>query len=247
MWDTRVAIHQPQFLPYPGFFHKLSLVDTLVVMDDVQYDKRFTNRNRILAPQGPIWLSVPIEKSQKFSSNMEVRINNGLPWMEEHWKRIAYSYRNSAHFGLYAPYFEALYGREHRFIAELDIETTRQAMEWLGLETMVVLESDLGVKGAGTERLVNACAALGADTYVSGAGGKSYMDERLFGARGIRLEYQRYAPRPYRQRFVSEFVPDLSVLDLLFNAGPESGKLVRESGDAAPPVLEEQGRPSSIA
>ena len=84
----KVAIHQPQFFPYPGFFHKLGCADAFVIMDDVQYDKRFTNRNRILAPQGPMWLTVPIDKADKFSSNMTVEVNNALPWRVEHWKKI---------------------------------------------------------------------------------------------------------------------------------------------------------------
>ncbi len=222
----KVAIHQPQFFPYPGFFHKVSSADAFVIMDDVQYDKRFTNRNKILAPQGPMWLTVPIDKADKFSSNMDVRVNNALPWRAEHWKKITYSYRNSACFHLYREYLEDLYQRQHDLLFDLNLETTKAVMRWLDIDIPVVRESQLGVTGEGTQRLVNVCRAVGADTYVSGVGGKGYMDEELFRAHGVTLQYQLYEPTPYPQRFATEFVPNLSILDMLFNLGPEARRIL---------------------
>jgi hypothetical protein len=233
----KVAIHQPQYLPYPGFFHKLSLADTLVVMDDVQYDRRFTNRNRILAPQGPIWLTVPIDKSKKFHRNMDVGVNNSLPWREEHWKKLSYSYRNAKWFGAYGGYFEEMYGREHGMLVDLDVEITKKIIDWLGLRIEVVLESELRVKGDGTERLVNVCLAVGADGYISGTGGKNYIDQSLFSAKHISLAYQQYQPKAYPQRFVQNFVPDLSIVDMLFNVGQESRKLVLAPERAGLPAV----------
>ena len=235
---TRVAIHQPQFFPYPGFFHKLSMADAFVIMDDVQYDKRFTNRNRILAPQGPTWLTVPIDKADKFSPNLAVKVNNALPWREEHWKKITYSYKNSRFFHLYREYLEGLYQGRHEMLFDLNLETILTVMKWLDIRIPVVKESQLGVTGEGTERLVNACKAMGADEYVSGAGGKNYMDEKLFAEQGIALRHQGYEPSAYPQRFVQEFVPNLSILDMLFNVGPESQNLVRGAaqGDLLKPL-----------
>jgi WbqC-like protein family len=228
-------MHQPQYLPYPGFFHKLTLADALIVMDDVQYDKRFTNRNKILAPQGPIWLTVPIDKSDKFGRNMDVKVNNSLSWREEHWKRMSYSYRNAKWFDSYSGFFEELYGSEYEFLCDLDMDITKRLMGWLGVHPKVFRESELNVRGNGTERLVNACKAVGADTYVSGRGGKNYMDEKMFAESGISLIYQSYMAKPYPQRFSTRFVPDLSVADMLFNVGPESAKLVAESDETVTP------------
>ena len=218
----KAAIHQPQFLPYAGFFNKLSPADVWIVMDDTQYDKWFTNRNRIIAPSGPIWLSVPIDKSQKFGKNGEVRVNNSIPWREEHWKKISYSYKNAKGFPLYGGYFETLYRKDHALLFDLDLETTRQVLKWLGIKVEIMLESELGVDSEGTGRLVDLCEAAGADTYVSGPGGRAYMDGSLFSASGISLEYQEYTPVPYEQRFVSAFVPNLSIVDLLFGVGEDS-------------------------
>jgi WbqC-like protein len=222
----KAVVHQPMYLPYPGFFHKLSLADIFVIMDDVQYDKRFTNRNRILDPQGPQWLTVPINKAHKFSPNNQVQINNALPWRETHWKKICASYANADYFPIYREYFEALYSREWRLLFDLDLETIRQLMDWLGIKIPIIRESELNVQGTGTQRLINACKAIGVDTYISGRGGKEYMDEKLFAVEGVRLEYQNYTPTPYPQRFTNTFVPDLSILDMLSNIGPGSTKLI---------------------
>ena len=165
-------------------------------MDDTQYDKRFTNRNRILAPSGPIWLSVPIDKSQKFGRNRDVRVNNSVPWREEHWKKITYSYKNSKGFPVYGGYFEALYRRDHDLLLDLDLETTRQVLRWLGIGVEVILESELRVQAEGTRRLVDLCRAAGADTYVSGPGGREYMDESLFSAAGDSLNTRATPPCP---------------------------------------------------
>ncbi len=230
----RAAIHQPQYFPYPGFFHKLSMADVFVIMDDAQYDKRYTNRNKILNPQGPLELTVPINKAQKFLPNISVEINNGMPWREDHWKKILISYANARFFHLYKDYLEALYKREWLMLFELDLETTKKTMEWLGIKIPILRESELKVTGKATERLVNVCKKLGADTYVSGPGGKSYLEEGLFEQNNIRLVYQRYAPATYPQRFTSEFVPNLSIIDMLANVGSESmGLIVGPREDAS--------------
>ena len=223
------------YLPYPGFFHKLSLSDIFVIMDDVQYDKRFTNRNSILNPNGPMHLTVPINKQQKFFPNMIVEINNDLPWAEDHWKKIYMCYARAKFFSLYQEYFTDLYKRAWTLLFDLDFEIVKKMMEWLGIRIPVVRESELHVAGEGTERLINACKAVGADTYVSGVGGRNYMDEKMFANNHLTLEYQRYLPKPYPQRFSHPFVPNLSAIDMLFNVGPEAATLIKSSGDAARP------------
>ena len=108
----KAVIHQPQYFPYPGFFHKLSLADIFIVMDNTQYDKRFTNRNKIIVPNGSTWISVPINKDHKFSPNNIVEINNNIDWRKEHWDKIWHSYSKSKFFHLYKDYFEKLYSQD---------------------------------------------------------------------------------------------------------------------------------------
>jgi hypothetical protein len=222
----RAAVHQPMYLPYPGFFHKLSMADVFIIMDDVQYDKRFTNRNRILVPQGPLWISVPINKDDKFHENRFIRINNSIEWRADHLKKIRNSYTNAPFFHLYKGKLEEVYGRDWGLLFELDLELVKAAAGWLGINVKIVKESELQVGGTSTDRLINACKAVGADTYVSGIGGKNYMDEASFTKSGLRVVYQDYHPAPYSQRFTKTFVPDLSIVDLLANMGPDSMKVI---------------------
>ena len=222
----KVVIHQPQYFPYAGFFHKLSLADVFVIMDDAQYDKRFTNRNRIIIPNGWMWITVPINKEHKFLPNTEVDVNNQLAWRETHWRKIYHSYSKAKFFHAYKDYFEALYKKDWNFLFELDLETIKQVIKWLGIKIEIIRESELKVKGESTQRLVNVCRVLGADTYISGSGGKNYLDEKLFERNQIKLEYQRYKCKPYPQHLSELFIPDLSIIDMLANVGPDSIKLI---------------------
>jgi hypothetical protein len=233
----RVAIHQPAYLPYPGFFHKLSMADVFVIMDDVQYDKRFTNRNRILVPQGPMWISVPIVKSDKFQPNMLVEINNSIDWRPDHLKKISNSYANAPFFHLYQDYLKSVYSKDWDLLFDLDFELVKAVANWLGIKIPMLRESELKVAGTATERLVNTCKAVGADTYVSGIGGKNYLDETSFSKNGLSVVYQNYRPFPYRQRFATSFVPDLSIIDMLFNLGPDCMKAACAEAPGAQPAL----------
>jgi hypothetical protein len=198
------------------------MADVFVIMDDVQYDKRFTNRNKILNPQGPLELTVPINKAHKFLPNLSVEINNSLPWREDHWKKIQISYSNAKCFGQYREHLQAFYERSWSNLFDLDLEGIKMTMEWLGIRIPIVRESELNVNATATERLAEVCKKLGADTYVSGKGGRSYLDEPVFERNNIKLIYQTYVPTPYPQRFAKTFIPDLSIMDLLANVGPDS-------------------------
>jgi hypothetical protein len=222
----KVVIHQPNYFPYSGFFHKLSLADTFVMMDDTQYDKKFTNRNRIIVPNGWIWITVPIKKEQKFQSNKLIEINNNLDWKKTHWQKIQRSYSNAKFFNLYKDYFDSLYKKEWDLLFELNYETLTKTIEWLDLKIEIIKESELNVSGNSTDRLVNICKSVGAETYVSGIGGKEYMNENIFEKNKIKLEYQQFLHPEYPQHFSETFIPNLSIIDLLVNMGSDSLKFL---------------------
>lgn len=225
----RAVIHQPQYFPYPGLFYKLSLADIFVVMDDVQYDKRFTNRNRIIATNGWIWITVPINKDNKFLPNALVEINNDLEWKDMHWKKIYHSYANAKYFKLYKDYFQNLYKKEWNMLFDLDFETVKKTIEWLDINIEIVKSSELKINGTSTQRLINICKSVGADTYVSGIGGKKYMDPKLFEKNNIKLDYEHYICPQYPQHLSKSFVPDLSIIDMLVNLGPDCMRLITET------------------
>lgn len=198
-------------------------------MDDVQYDKRFTNRNRIIATAGWTWITVPIKKEHKFSPNLDVEINNSLPWRENHWKKILFSYKNSKYFHLYQDYFENLYKQEWKFLFDLDFEIVKKIIDWLDIKIEIIRESELGVKSSSTQRLIDVCRKIDADTYISGIGGKNYIDEKIFDRNNIKLLYQDYKFTKYPQRMSKSFIPDLSILDMLSNVEPDSMKIIKSN------------------
>ena len=222
----RAAVHQPQYFPYPGFFHKLKMADVFVVMDDVQYERGFINRNRILDSHGPLWLTVPIRREDKFRPIAEVAINDEIPWAAEHWKKILVSYSNARFFDLYRARLESIFSARWGSLCELNMESLKMTMDWLGIRIPIIRESELGVRTTGSQRLVDVCKSIGADVYVSGRGGRDYINEADFKKANVKLEYQSYVPVPYLHRLAGSFVPDLSILDALANVGPDTKTLI---------------------
>ncbi len=230
------AIHQPQYLPYLGFFHKLTHCDVLVAMDTVQFQRRgVQHRNRIKTKDGWQWLTVPVRRPLSPRVNdhrseqptSDVMIDNTDSWQRRHMNALQVNYSRAPHYRLYAPKIEALLGRPWRKLCDLDMSTTRWVMDALAIRTPIVYMSELGVDGGGSQLLVNVCKAVGADHYLSGPGGKQYMDLELFGAASIRVLWQEFTNPRYPQLFPEAgFIPDLSVVDVLFCCGPEAKTFV---------------------
>ena len=225
----KITIHQANYFPYPGFFHKINQADVFVIQDDIKFVNKCTNRNKIISSSGYTWINVPIKKGHKSLPIMDVKINNEIPWGKINFKKICAGYNKAKFFHLYKDFFENLYKKEWNNIFDLNFETIKQVLIWLNIKTKIVIESELDVSGQHTERLVNVCKKLGADTYISGIGGKKYLDEKLFEKNKIILKYQNYNPIKYTQHMSKSFIPNLSIIDLLANAGSESGKLLKES------------------
>ena len=224
----KIAIHQANYFPYAGFFHKINQADIFVIQDDVKFVNR-SNRNKIISSSGYTWINVPIKKGHQSLPIMDVKINNEILWRKINYKKICAGYNKAKFFHLYKDYFENLYNKEWKNIFDLNFETIKQVLSWLEIKVKIVIESELGVSGQSTERLVNVCKKLGADTYISGIGGKRYLDEKLFEKNKIILKYQNYNPIRYLQHMSKSFIPNLSIIDLLANVGSESGKLLKES------------------
>ena len=225
----KITIHQANYFPYPGFFHKINQADVFVIQDDIKFVNKVTNRNKIISSSGYTWINVPIKKGHKSLPIMDVKINNEIPWKKINFKKVCAGYNKAKFFHLYKDFFENLYKKEWNNIFDLNFETIKQVLIWLNIKTKIVIESELDVSGPSTERLVNVCKKLGADTYISGIGGKKYLDEKLFEKNKIILKYQNYNPIKYTQHMSKSFIPNLSIIDLLANAGSESGKLLKES------------------
>ena len=218
------VILQPGYLPWLGFFEQFYRCDVFIVYDDVQYDKDgWRNRNRIKTVNGWQWLTVPVLTSgQNKPLVKDTRINNKTNWRKKHLASIQQSYSKAPHFQDYFDAIQHTYAQEWDFLIDLDMHFIRLLAGGLGLERDMRFASAFGGSDAGpTARLVHICEAVGADIFYEGAAGKHYIDEALFDAHGIRLQYQQYDHPEYDQLH-GEFLPYMSTLDLLLNHGPES-------------------------
>lgn len=224
-----IAIHQPQFMPWLGYFDKMAQVDTFVLLDDVQYKKNeFQNRNRIKTPTGTQWLTVPV--SHRFPALInEVAVPAGDPWRRKHLQTLQANYAKAPHWPSYCEGLQALYAEEHSMLAAVNSASVEWLRGHLHIETPLVIASQLEVSSDPTQRLIDLCHQLGADAYLAGADGRKYMQLDRFTAAGIDVFFQDYEHPAYEQLH-GEFTSHLSALDLLFNCGPESGKIVRGKG-----------------
>ena len=216
--ETVVAIHQPNYLPWIGYFHKLYRSDVFVFLDDVEYSSSsWINRNRIKTPDGWTWLTVPVHGSDEPIADVEIADD---AWRETHRKSLQQNYGKAECFDEFVGIFEETYDRSWRSLCELNVFLVRTIADRLGLECRFVRSSALDVDAAKSERIVRLCEEVGADRYLSGEGARSYNDREQFEAADVALEYQPFDHPRYEQRF-DDFVPNLSIVDVLMNVGAD--------------------------
>jgi hypothetical protein len=227
-----IGILQPGYLPWLGFFEQVHRCDVFVIYDDVQYDKHgWRNRNRIKTANGVQWLTVPVHADiDEGRLVREAKIDNRTNWRKKHLMSIKQSYAKAACFKEYIGVFEDAFAREWELILDLDLFFIRKFLEILGMgDKRLELASTLNVDGDKVTRLINICKMFGADTMYNGAAGRSYMDEVLFRENGVNLVFQDYKHPVYTQLH-GEFVPYLSVVDVLLNHGGASLEIIKSGG-----------------
>lgn len=220
----RVGILQPGYLPWLGFFEQVYRSDVFILYDDVQYNKHgWRNRNKIKTAQGTQWLTVPVNVnlSEKPLIN-QVAINNKTQWRKDHLLSIKYNYSKAPYFKQYIKIFEDAYAKEWDLLIDIDLHFIYQMLSCLGIDKgKIRLSSSLDIGGDTMERLVNICRHFKADEFYEGAAGKDYIPQGYFEERSIKLEFQDYKHPVYKQLY-GEFISHLSIIDLLFNHGPDS-------------------------
>ncbi|MDO9391023.1 MAG: WbqC family protein [bacterium] len=218
-----VAAHQPNYLPWAGYFYKMARCDVFVFLDSVQYSRTsYTARCSIKQSDGRAsWLSVPVLKKGRYFQNVsEVTIDNQRPWQSEHLKTLESCYSRTPYFKEYTWLLDLVCRQKWENLSQLNRAVIIKLAEHLGIKAKFANLSDLEAAGKSTEMLVSLCRSLKADEYLSGAGGENYLGQELFQQAGIDLKYTEYQPQPYPQLW-GEFVPGLSAMDLLFNCGLE--------------------------
>lgn len=238
------AIHQLDYLPWLGFFHKASLADVFVALDDVQFEKNsFTNRNKIKTSGGWAWMTVPVLSDRHFKERRikDCRIDATKGWRKKHQLSLMMNYAKSEHFGKYMPFFEGMYSREWESLAELNFFALKWLFGELGIKAKLIRASEIGGDfGKKSDLVLNICKELGADAYVSGTLGKDYLDVESFRKNGIEVVYQEYEHPEYGQLW-GPFEPCMSVVDLIFNRGPESLDIIKSGNVTKDDIYRRKG------
>jgi hypothetical protein len=216
------AAHQPNLLPWAGYFAKMYRADVFVIADTVQYVKlNFVNRCRIADRGGPRWLSVPVLRRGRFGqTERDVRIDNHQRWRDKFWKSLKHRYGKSPLFPTVGMRIGEQINRSHEHLLDLNLALLGILRDCLGIQTPVVLLSETGVT---TEdrcgRIVQTTKAVGCTHYLSGKGGsKGYLTNGPFEEAGISYSFFSYQEPPYPQASPS-FLPGCSVIDSLFRVG----------------------------
>jgi len=218
-----LTAHQPVYHPWLGLFHKIHMADKFVFFDDVQYvPKDWQSRNYIKSQNGPVLLTVPVLKKGYLEKKIsEIEINNDSAWQRKHWKSISQSYLKAPFFKQYSERIEALYSKEWTYLADLNFDMLLTFMSILGIETEVEKASDYQFEGAKSDLVLDMCLKLDASTYIFGEMGEDYADKEAFQSQNVDLVFQKYNHPKYNQLY-GDFVPKMSVLDLIFNEGEKS-------------------------
>ena len=219
----RVAVLQSSYIPWKGYFDIIHDVDTFIFYDDVQFTYQdWRSRNRIIVNGDAHWLTVPTGSSIDRLIH-EVALADPR-WQKKHWRTISQSYAKAPHFQDYRGVFEDIYlGREWRNLSELNQAIVSTiGRDLLGIETEFRDSREFGAQGQKLDRLLDLLVKAGATTYVSGPSASSYIDPTRFADAGIELVYKDYRGYPEYPQNISPFRHDVSVLDLLFQTGPDA-------------------------
>ena len=222
-----VSVHQPQYLPWLGYFDKIDRADAFVLLDTVQYKKNeWQNRNRIKTAQGPQWLTVPV--TYRYPQLIcEVGVNDRERWQHRQQQALATNYRRAPYWGCLEGFFEEIFSWSWATVAELNIRVVKGLAAMLGIATPIHVASELGsFPEDPDERLIALTKHLGAATYLAGSGGRDYMDLTKYERAGVEVLFQEYRHPRYGQLF-GEFEPNMSIIDLIYNHGEASLPILR--------------------
>ncbi|UCD31326.1 MAG: WbqC family protein [Desulfobacterales bacterium] len=223
-----LAVNQPYFFPFPGFFYKAHLSDVFVILDSVQFPRGTTwiTRNRFKNNQGTLWMTVPVKKKGLGLQNInDVRICDHDRWGKKHLQSIKSAYSKAPYYKDHMPFVENLYASKFESLIDLNLAIIRYLSKRLQIHTPMKLLSELHIHARGDHLLVEICKTLGASTLLTQSAATKYLDEDVFTAEGISLKAFKPLPLIYPQLW-GDFIPNLSTLDLMFNCGPKAHEMV---------------------
>ncbi len=234
MKQKKIAILQPNYIPWKGVFDLINQVDVFVFYDDVQYTKKdWRSRNKIKSPNGEYWLTVPVAtKGKREQLIFEAEIDNTQIWQSKHYKSICNSYNKAPYFEKYKYIIDEIYiNNKWDKLVDLNIFATKLIADTLGIKVEWYKSSDYNFTGdKNGEKVVKLCKELDCNYFINGPASKAFMDDELFKQNDIQLKYMEYNYPEYKQLY-PPFDHYVTVLDTLFHCGEESKKLIFEKGN----------------
>lgn len=226
--EKRVAILQSNYIPWKGYFDLINSVDEFILYDTAQFTKNdWRNRNRIKTARGATWLTIPVRHSFGQSIHDTTVIDSG--WARKHWASLRQEYSGARYFRDYAGRFDNAYAESaaETHLSAINARFLREICDVLGITTRITWSRDYTLAVGQTERLVDLCTQTGAREYLSGPAAKDYLDETLFANAGIAVNYIDYSGYPEYAQLNPPFEHAVTVLDLIFNQGPDAPKFMK--------------------
>ena len=226
----KIAILQSNYIPWKGYFDIINSVDEFIIYDEVQYTKNdWRNRNKVKTSAGIKWLTIPVFHTIDQSIS-ETRTTNNL-WRKKHWATITQNYKKAEYFGRYKDVFEELYLGDDTLLSKINFRFILAVNKLLGINTKLSSSASYPSRGGKTERLVQICSQAGAAEYVSGPSARDYIDKEAFAKENISLTWFDYAGYTRYPQLYPPFEHTVSIIDLIFNAGPDAHKYMKSFGE----------------
>lgn len=224
----KIAILQSNYIPWKGYFDLINSVDEFVLYDTAQYTKNdWRNRNKVKTANGLAWLTIPVKKNGLGQSIAQTVVSSE-GWQKKHWLTISQNYSKSTFFKQYKQLFEEFYlGSNESSLSQINFQLIRIVNNILGIETKLRWSDEFELKNGQTERLLSICEQAEADVYLSGPAAKDYFDEDLAIRKGIKVEWMDYSGYPEYQQLYQPFEHGVTILDLIFNNGPNATKYMK--------------------
>lgn len=225
----KLIITQSNYIPWKGFFDSINIADEFIIYDDMQYTRRdWRNRNQIKTRDGLQWLTVPVEVKGKYFQKINETIISDPDWGKQHWNKIVHNYSKAEFFSQYKDLFEELYlNNNEKYLSRVNYNFLKVICDFLNIKTNIRWSGEFELLEDRNERLLNICKKCNATDYYSGPAAKAYMDLSLFERENIKVHWFDYSGYPEYRQLHGEFTHAVSILDLIFNEGPNSKKFMK--------------------
>lgn len=225
----KIIITQSNYIPWKGFFDSINIVDEIILYDDAQYTRRdWRNRNKIKTRNGAQWLTIPVEVKGRYLQKINKTKISDPNWGRKHWDIIYHNYAQAKCFSVYKDVFINLYlTSKEEYLSKVNYDFLKAICEILGIKTKIRWSSEFNLLKGKNERLVDICKKCGASDYYTGPAAKVYINEELFAKEFIKVHYFDYSGYPEYTQLYGSFIHEVSIIDLIFNEGPNATKFMK--------------------